>query len=228
MLPNITPIAGTTDAGQATPIDPALAQTNTPAVDAPETPAQPAYVTKEELERTTAEIIRRVQQSSKDRAKQITNELSAIKSRLEVTGVQLSAQQEDALRNKISDELENPAEQAGAQASALPPEVQAQVNWMYSQIDETFADIGTKVTPNDPEWKAVQTAIDDPKGSFSKVILAAGKAANAKAERVNDQKTNAPARVVSGGGAQALTAKTMTAEEKIAAGLSGDWSNRNK
>jgi len=146
-----------------------------------------------------------VQQSGKDRMKQISSELQSIKSRLEATGVQLTPQQEATLRAKIASDLD-PEEQEETPASGLTPEMRAQADFVFGQIEEAFTDAGMRVTANDPEWKTIQDVLDDPKGSLAKAIRAAGKAAEAKAQRVNKQKGSAAARVPSGGaGQQQLT-----------------------
>jgi len=206
-MTDITQVAGTTDAGTATPQAPTSTENTSAQGAQTETPAQPTYVTKEELAQTTAEIIRRVQQSGKDRMKQIATELQSMKSRLEATGMQLTPQQEATLRDKIASDLD-PDEQAEAPASAITPEMRVQADFVFSQIEEAFVDAGMRVTANDPEWKAIQDVLDDPKGSLAKVIRAAGKAAETKAERVSSQKSTAAARV--GGGTTQATGDALT------------------
>jgi hypothetical protein len=195
-----TQVTETTAAGTATP------QGQTSAVQVPEqqeTPQEsqsPAYVTKEDLERFGAELLRREKQSSKDRMKAVDDKLNAIKTRLESGGGQLSQQQVSALRAQVEEDLDGG--QVEAPASAITPEMQAQADFVFRQIDETFADVGMQVTANDPEWKLVQDVLDNPKGSVSKAIRAAAEASRMKAERVSRQKGSAAARVPSGGAGQ--------------------------
>ena len=195
---------GTAGAELATPITPPSAQT-VPAVEtAQEKPAEPKYVTKEELDQIMAETLRRAKQSDRDRMKQIDEKLTNIKTRLESGGTQLTQQQVNVLREQIEEEVipTSPAEQKEAPASAIPPELQAQVDYVYAQIDATFADVGTTVLPSDPEWKAIKDVMDDPKGSLPKLIRIAAKQAEAKQERTASLKESAAARVVSGGPTQ--------------------------
>ena len=197
-----TRTTGTTGSELATPNTPTSAQT-VPAVEtAQEKPAEPQYVTREVLDQTIAETLRRVKQSDRDRMKQIDEKLTTIKTRLESGGTQLTQQQVNVLREQIEEEVISPAEQKEAPASALPPEVQAQVDYVYAQIDATFADVGTTVLPSDPEWKAIKEVMDDPKGSLPKLIRIAAKQAEAKQERTASLKESAAARVVSGGPTQ--------------------------
>jgi len=221
-----TQITGTTAAGLATPPEPTLTQ-DTSTEAAAETPVQPKYVTEEALEQKATEIIRRMKQSDKDRMKQIDTKLSDIKARLESGGAQLNASQVNVLREQIEQEVDSGV-QAQAPASALTPEMQAQADFVYSQIDAAFEDVGTSVTANDPEWKLIKDALDDPKGSLAKAIRAASKAAETKAQRLASQKNNAAARAVSAGGAQSNTTQTLSPEQKISKGLSGNWSESRR
>jgi hypothetical protein len=193
-----TQVTGTTAAGLATPPAPTLAQTTSPTEAAQETPETPVYVTKEELDQLMAETLRRAKQSDRDRMKQIDEKLTTIKTRLEAGGNQLTPSQVSVLRDQIEEEADT-ATPAKAPASAMTPEMQAQADFVYAQIDAAFEDVGTAVTPNDPEWKQIKDVLDDPKGSLAKAIRAASKAAEIKAERLASQKDNAAARVGSGG-----------------------------
>ncbi len=225
-MADITQVAGTAAAELATPLDPTSVQGATEQVEAQEKPASPTYVTKEELDQIMAETLRRAKQSDKDRMKQIDDKLNTIKTRLESGGTQLTPQQVNVLREQI--EEEGDVKQVAAQASAMTPEVQAQVDFIYDQLDETFADVGTTVTINDPEWAAIKAALDDPKGSLAKMIRVAAKQAEAKAARVASQQAAAPARAVSAGGQQTTTSKKLSAEEKLSQGLSGNWSETRR
>jgi hypothetical protein len=193
-----TQVTGTPAVELATPPEPTSAQTTSATTEAAqETPVQPAYVTKAELEQMMTETLRRVKQSDRDRAKQTDDKLNAIRTRLETGGAQLTPSQVNVLREQIENESEVPAQ---APASALTPEMKEQADYVYAQLDATFEDVGAIVTPNDPEYKAIKEALDDPKGSLAKVIRIAGKAAEAKAARVASQKENAAARTIGNGG----------------------------
>ena len=193
---------GTTDAELATQQDQSLAQEASTPEAAAESPVEtPTYVTKEELDRRDAELIRRVKQSGRDSMKKISDELTTIKDRLLATGVQLTPQQETALREKITSDFEA-TEQDDAPASTLSPEMKTQADFIYAQLDATFATVGMNVLATDPEFKAIKAVLDDPNGSLPKLIIVAGKQAEVKAARVALQKKNAAARVLGGGESQ--------------------------
>jgi hypothetical protein len=188
----------TTATGTATPEQASAEQV---AEATPQESQATAYVTKEDLDRFGAELLRREKQSSRDRMKAVEDKLTAIKTRLESGGGQLSQQQVAALRAQVEEDLDG-GRREDAPASAITPEMQAQADYVFDQIDATFDEVGTQVTANDPEWKIVQDVLDNPKGSLAKALLAANKAAMQKAERVSKQKGSAAARVPSGGAGQ--------------------------
>lgn len=216
-----TQVTGTTAAGLATPPEPTLAQTPSTTEAAQETPETPVYVTKQELDQMMAETLRRAKQSDRDRMKQIDTKLSDIKTRLEAGGTQLTPSQVDVLREQIEQEVESPTGQAQAPASAMTPEMQAQADYVYSQMDETFADVGTAVTVSDPEWKEIKAALDDPKGSLPKLIRVTAKQAEAKALRIASQKEGAAARVSNGGGSLPISSVIATSSQDY-------WKNAHK
>lgn len=223
MADETTQVTGTTALGLAIPAEPTLAQTTSQQEAAPETPVQPAYVTREELEQTMAETLRRVKQSDKDRMKQIDTKLDAITTRLQSSGAQLTPQQVNVLREQITEEVEGTsAQDTRSPASNLTPEMQRQADYVSDQLDLVFADVGATVDRNDPEWKEVKAVLDDPKGNLAKLIRIAGKQAEAKIARLAAQKENAAARAISAGGAQSTTTPTLTPEQKISQGL---WGN---
>jgi hypothetical protein len=194
--------------GTITP-EPTSEPVTTPEGEAPEKqPEQPQYVTKEEMDQIMAETIRRVKQSDRDRAKQIDGKLTEIKGMLEKAGTPVTPEQEAALRNQITDQIDvveqepQPAGQIAAQPADDP---------LGAFLAEVFDEAGATVTPNDPEWKEVQEALDanwnNPKG-LPKVTIAAAKAAEAKAERTAAMHETAPARV--GGGGKQIAGDTVT------------------
>jgi vacuolar-type H+-ATPase subunit H len=208
-----TQVTGTADAGTATPIEPTLTQTTPVEGAAAETPVEPKYVTEEVLEQKAAEIIRRMKQSDRDRMKQIDTKLSEIKSRMETDGAQLTPSQVNVLREQIEQEVPEIAPAGGFDTAGrtsaysttnpdMTPEMKVQADFVYAQLEATFADVGAAVTPNDPEWKEIKDVLDDPKGSLAKAIRTAGKAAEKKLERVAAQKNTASARALSGGQTQ--------------------------
>lgn len=194
--PQTVPTAGT-----ATQQEPLTSQ-QTPPTEQPAETAQepkPQYVTAEDLEKREAELLRRFKQSNRDRNTRIDEQLTTIRSLLEKPGVTLTPAQEAALREDLGNRLD--AEDTQAQpGNAQPPNGDQLVTQFVSDV---FAETGTQVTANDPEWKDLQKVIDaswnDPKGGV-KVTTAAIKAATQKAERLKADQENAPARVVGEGG----------------------------
>lgn len=165
-----------------------------PAPTAPQQ-EQIKYVTAEELERNNAELFRRWKQSSSDRAKQVDQQFAEMKALL-TKDAPLTEQQESVLRKSIEAQVDAaPMERS----DAVPPELRAQAEFVYSQIDETFAEVGMSVGPNDKEWPPLEAALNDPRGSLAKTLRVAAKQAEEKIVRVSSQKKNAQARVVSGG-----------------------------
>ncbi len=160
------------------------------------------YVTVEQLSQFGEQLASRLKQSDRDRTARINSEIAQIKSRLEATGVQLAPEQELKLRNKIGDEIDQPADDgpqtpAGQASPAGPDQLIAEF------VGDIFADVGTVVTKADPEWADLQAVIDrtynDPKGHI-KVTRAAIDAAQKKAQRTTSNTENAAARVLGGGG----------------------------
>jgi len=167
------------------------------------TQATPQYVTVEQLSQFGEQLASRLKQSDRDRTAKINSEIAQIKSRLEVTGVQLAPEQELKLRDKIGDEIDQPADDAPqAQAGqASPPSVDQMI---ADFVGHVWKDAGTTVTKDDPEWKDLQAVIDatfnDPMGHI-KVTRAAYKAAEAKGQRTTSNSESAAARVLGSGGA---------------------------
>jgi len=100
--------------------------------------------------------------------------------------------------------VEQPQAGSAAQPTATPSPVD-------KFLADVFAEAGATVTPNDPEWKDLQVVMDktwnDPQG-LPKVLVAATKAANAKAARTAAMQETAAARV-GGGGSQQSTGSAL-------------------
>jgi len=194
--------AVTAAAAEETPAEPTLQTPATgqgdPAPIAPVEQQEKTYVTREELEERDAELLRRIKQSSRSRAEAIEKRFGEIKDLMVSREAPLSPVQESALRAKIEEQIDGPA----------PEEQNAPNDTIAQQLNEyvgaVFTEVGTAVTPNDPEFKELRDKIDEawtiqgPRGLVV-VQMAAQKAATDKAKRVALQKKNAPARVVSGG-----------------------------
>ena len=162
--------------------------------------AQNKPVTQADLAVFADTIIKRVQQSSRDRNRQVETELKTIRSRLDGTGVQLNEAQEQALRNKISDDL-TPQDDELLASKTPPPALSPDAQYVYDQITVAFKKGGTDVTPNDPEYKLVADALGDVHGSLAATILAAAQASQQKAARITASQSLAANRTMTGGAA---------------------------
>lgn len=170
---------------------------------------QPQFVTKADLDQFANKIVTQIKQSDKDRSKRIEGELSAIKDLVSKTGVQLNPQQEQALREEISERLdqETSPETTSQTQLANPQAVSDPVaEWAKGIFDE----VGTTVTKNDPEWAKIQEALDknfnDPSpAALARVTAAFTVAAQTKAARVSTNQESAVARLGGGGAAASGT-----------------------
>lgn len=182
-------------------------ETDTEEVITPEEPQKEKPLTREEYRAIAREEATRAAQShvakGENRINQrIKEELAALEKSRGV--LKLTDDQVEKARNDIV--VKAYAEPDEPQASGLqgqPPTdeiIRQQAEFVYGQINATFKDVGTEVTPNDAEFKMIEAALNDPQGSIAKTIRATVKAAEAKAARLEAQRKNAAARVVGGGG----------------------------
>ena len=188
---------------------PPSAPVTTPQGEAQEQqPAQPQYVTKEDMARFADEILSRAKQSDRDRSKAITSQLEEIKGMLAKAGTTLAPDQEAKLRDQIADQIDVVEQPQAGQSAVPPPATPSPVDKFLADV---FAEAGATVTPNDPEWKDLQAVMDktwnDPQG-LPKVLVAATKAANIKAARTAAMQETAAARV-GGGGSQQSTGSAL-------------------
>jgi hypothetical protein len=200
-------------AAQTGAVQPAGAQVPEPTTAQVSTQTEPRTeekpLTIDEMRRIAVEEATRIAQSQVAKGenrieKRIQEQVAALKLNAGVLG--LSEEQVTQAKQKIVTEAytaEPP--QAGAPTSDpnAAPDVERAIQFMNAEIGNVFAEVGTSVTSADPEFKELQGTIDrawnDPKG-LTKILLAASKAASAKAGRIASQQENAQARVVSGGG----------------------------
>lgn len=189
--------------GVATPQNQTSAQPASPTEAAQENTqaTTPQYVTVDQLSQVTEQIVSRLKQSDKDRSARINSEIAAIRQRLDGTGVSLAPEQELKLREKISNEIDNPPDQTQMDAGQASPQPVDQLIAQF--VGDVFSEVGTQVSDTDPEWKDLQAVIDatynDPKGAI-KVTRAAIDAATKKAQRLNSNAGN-PAAAIGAGGA---------------------------
>lgn len=156
----------------------------------------PEYVTKKDLEQFGSELARRLKQSARDRDRAIEQQLQAMKKRIESAGVQLGPEQEAKLRQSIADELE------GGEGDEADPETNAgddDVHPVFKMTANIFAQEGVEITAQDPEFKDVDAALNDPNGSMEKYLSVLYTAIGAKKSRLANQQESASARTASGG-----------------------------
>ena len=170
-------------------------------------------VTQADLEAFASTIIKRVQQSSRDRNRQVEAELKTIRTRLDGTGVQISQEQEQVLRGKIADDLTQAEEPqaSGESQPALTPDAQ----YVYDQINAAMKKTGQIVTPNHPEYKEIADALADPNGSLADTILAANSAAQKLAARLATNQAQAGNRISTGGASTAARDTAPTTAKKL-------------
>ncbi len=190
-------------AGTATPESQTSPATTPPAGQPAEgtQETQPQYVTVDQLSQFGKQLANQLKQSDRDRTKRIEGEIAGLREIMQKANVNLAPEQEAVLREEIgaridgAEPTQEPAEQITQPGS--PEELVAQF------ISDTFAEVGTQVARNDPEWADLQKVLDaswnDPKGA-PKVLRAAIKAAETKAARLANNQDQAAARVSGPGG----------------------------
>lgn len=191
-----------TGQGAATPEQPLQAQETTPlgqpAENAQEK-TQPQFVTKEDLAAFGNQLAKQLKQSAKDRDNRIEGEINNLRKKLEAAGLQITPQQEAALRTQISEEVET-TEFENDPEHGTPDNAPPSLDAFTADILEPF---GVTVNPNSPHFpalnKVLQETWNDPNagGIVTKALIKYGKA---EAERIANQQTNADARVIGQGG----------------------------
>jgi hypothetical protein len=171
-------------------------------------PAQPQYVTKEDMARFADEILSRAKQSDRDRSKAITTQLDEIKGMLAKAGTTLAPDQEAKLRDQIADQIDVVEQPQAGQSAAQPQATPSPVDKFLANV---FAREGAVVTVNHPEWKLIQDAIDknwnNPEG-MADVLAVTIDAARALKARTAAMQETAAARV-GGGGSQQTTGSAL-------------------
>jgi len=229
------PVQGSSQAG---PIDQPIEETvevpeQTPGEgSATEEPQPEQTFTRAQVEAMLADFEKKVDSriqsqvaKSENRTTQrIQERLSSLDREVKAGTINLSEDQvREAKNNIIREEQMKEFEQGPQGKPSQSPEAdfESQMMFVNTQIDEVVRGYGVEITPADKaEFKMIEDALRDPNGSLAKTIIAAGKAAAAKADRGKSFKGNAPARTVSDGQATSTSKpKPKTAEEKISAGL---------
>ena len=155
--------------------------------------------------------------------RRIQEQLTALNVNREVLGLsdEQVAQAKQRIIVSAYDDAEEPQEPTPPQSQAPTASQPAPVDKFLADV---FAEAGTQVTPNDPEWRDLQAVLDrtwnDPQG-LPKVLVAATKAANAKAQRTAAMQETAPARVGGGGTTTTGAAPAASAAELWQAAYNG-------
>jgi len=189
----------------------ATAETIVPQVTVPETapagttqtePQKETPLTAEDYRRIAHEEAMRVAQSQVAKGenriqKLIQEKFTALEQTRGTLG--LSEEQVNQAKQKIVTEAYSAPEEP---VNTVSPDVDQAIQFMNAEIQNVFAELGTTVSPSDPEFRDLQAKVDsawnDPKG-LAKILLAASKAATAKAGRLAKQTETASARVIGGG-----------------------------
>lgn len=174
---------------------------------------QPQYVTLEALAQREADLLRRIKQSDRDRSRKIEGELGDIKALLEGSKVQLSPEQEAALRNQIVDRLDGNEPDTEPEVIADAPDPDDAVT---SFVSDSLAGMGVELNPNSPHFAALQNVItetwNDPQGG-KKVAQAIFEYGMKERERLTNQQNNADARTLGGGGNPATQTRLNSAND---------------
>ena len=172
-------------------------------------PQETKPLTLQDVERIAEEKATRIAQSMVDKAeyrisKKAQDQISALELNKSVLGLD-DTQVQQAKQKIIMDELTAPS-QPEAQPSTQQPvfESQPQGDPVLAFAQSVFDEVGTTVTPNDPEWAKIKEALDknfnDPTpAALARVTAAFTVAAQTKAARVSTNQEAAAARVGSGG-----------------------------
>jgi hypothetical protein len=193
----------------------------------PEQPAeQPQYVTKKDLDQFATEIVSRVKQSDRDRTRNVETQLKGITEMLTKANVAITPEMQAALRGEIESRVDGETQATPEQPGPQQPQGLGPGHPVFDATMEIYETEKLDVKATDPEFRNIQTALDDPNGSMVKYIMAVQKAVSEKRERLELQKDTADARTLGGGEARP-SSKPLTPEEKISKGLSsGQWQSQ--
>lgn len=203
-MPNENSQAATTEL-----VTPQAAQVpeQTPKTSAQTEPQTEEPINREVVEQIAREVATRIAQSQVAKGENRINEViqNKFKALEESKGaLNLSDDQVAQARQKIVVDAYSAVEETTTNVPAQPsPDVDQAIQYVNAEIGNVFAEIGISVTKADPEFAALQKAVNDSwndQRGLVKILRAAEKAATAKAERTAKQQEHAQSRVVSGGG----------------------------
>jgi len=213
----------TTDAEvQETTTDEVSPQTE-PQKEKPPTAEDYRQIAREEATKVAQSQVAKSENRTNQRIQERFAALDLTKSTLKLTDEQVQTAQDAIIKEETmaAYKPQPNGQQASSPQGQAPTDemIRQQVDFVYGQMQDVFASEGAEVTQNDPEYKGIDDAMKDPKGSLAKTLLAASKAAASKVARLQMQKENAKARTVGGGSNTSATNQKLSAEEKISKGL---------
>lgn len=225
------PISQAAPAELVTPTSAQVPETATEPVSPQEEPPKEAPPTLEDYRKIAREEATKIAQSQVAKGetriqKMIQEKFKALDQTKDTLG--LSAEQVTQAKQKIVTDVyasqeEEPPETN--QPTSPVSDVDQAIQYMNAQIANVYTEVGTSVSKSDPEFKALQTTVDaawnDPNG-LVKILLAAQKAAEIKAARLQKNSQGAAARVV-GGGERTITTPKLSPSDKISQGLKGKF-----
>jgi hypothetical protein len=182
----------------------------------PETPAQAAPeqqqqeqqpLTRKDVEEIVGKVFQRVQQSSRDRDRNIEAKVQELTKVVQTAGLQITPDVTAKLREQAEATVDQqpttpePAQQAEGDFGPGNP--------VFNATMDIFKEEGVEITRQDPEWSQVQAGLDDPNGNPVKYAKTLMKAIETKRTRVASQSQNADARTLGGGASSGeVTAKS--------------------
>lgn len=172
-----------------------------PETPAPAAPAEQQQeqqpLTRKDVEEIVGKVFQRVQQSSRDRDRNIEAKVQELTKVIQQAGYQVTPEAAAKLREQAEATVDQ-------QQAPTQPEQQAEGdfgpgNQVFDATMAIFKEEGVEIGKTDPEWSQIQAALDDPNGSPIKYGKALTRAIEAKRTRVTSQQQNANARTLGGG-----------------------------
>ena len=148
----------------------------------------------EPLRSEIQESFRKATQSSKTRAKQISDRVKQVEEYLQnSTGVSLDQAAKEKLHKQIEQEMDQAEEQPeGTEQVSPQDDIALQV---YNETQAIYTAEKMALTQKDPEWSSVNDVLNDPNGNIHLYRKALYHAIDSKRRRLGQKKATASARV---------------------------------
>lgn len=174
----------------------------------PEQPAQPAeqketpkeqkFVTEDQLAAAVEKGVRRAQQSAADRNRTIEARVSELAQQVsKFTKVTPEMQQQ--MVRQATDEVDQALSATSQESTEPETDDPGEGNPVYAWTRDYFTVEGLTIEKDDPEYKQIRTALDDPSGTFAKYTKVVMKAVEEKRQRMDADKEAADARTLGAG-----------------------------